>query len=356
MSVAGASVDWQFAERVALRCTGHEPFVDPSVLDDLQRSYAALTAQAEEHVSAATGLVPAHGTARARVTNRADWVRANVASFQRLLRPLTDRFDARDPGRGWQLVGRKTAGAELGALLGWMSTRVLGQYDLLVLDDEQPDDQDIVYYVGPNLLSMERRYAFPSDEFRLWVALHECTHRAQFTGVPWLRDHFVGQIHALLATVDPDATQLVGALKRAAAERRAGERPLDRGGLAALFATPQQRACLDRIGGLMSLLEGHGEVTMNRAAAGRLPNAWRFERVLATRRKAAGPLARLFNRLIGFEAKMAQYAEGERFIQVVEAHGGRSALDRVWRGPEWLPTLPEIRAPHQWIDRVEQLR
>lgn len=352
---SGTAVDWQFAERVAVRCTGREPFVGTAALHDLQRSYAELTAQAERHVSDATGLVPVHGDARARVTRRADWVRANVRSFQRLLRPLTERLEERDHGRSWQAVGRKTAGAELGALLGWMSTRVLGQYDLLVLDDEQADEQDIVYYVGPNLLSMERRYAFPAEEFRLWVALHECTHRAQFTGVPWLRDHFVGQVHALLDTVDPDTTHLLESLKRAAAERRAGERPLDRGGLAAVLATPEQRACLDRIGGLMSLLEGHGEVTMNRAAAGQLPNAWRFERVLATRRKAAGPLARTFNRLIGFEAKMNQYAEGERFIDAVEARGGRVSFDRVWRGPEWLPTLPEIRAPQQWIDRVDRL-
>ena len=89
-------------------------------------------------------------------------------------------------------VAQKVAGAEVGALLGWMSTRVLGQYDLLVVEDESPEDQDIVYYVGPNVLALEKRFAFPPREFRLWLALHEVTHRAQFTGIPWLRTHYLG--------------------------------------------------------------------------------------------------------------------------------------------------------------------
>jgi putative hydrolase len=130
---------------------------------------------------------------------------------------------------------------------------------------------------------------------------------------------------------------------------------LDRGGLAAVFATDRQRETLERLGGLMSLLEGHGEVVMNRAAAGRLPNAWRFERVMKTRRDAAGSLTRLLYKLVGFEAKMNQYAEGESFITAVESTAGRATFDLVWQGPEWLPTLSEIRAPQQWIDRVDHL-
>ena len=321
---------------------------------ELRDSYVAMTREAERAVSLETGLPALAGPARAQVTDRRGWVHANVASFQRLLRPLTDRLDEQQTSRLGGL-GRKATGAQFGALLGWMSTRVLGQYDLLVIEDEQPEAQDVVYYVGPNLLAMERRYAFPPEEFRLWVALHECTHRAQFTGVAWLRDHFVSEVHALLSTVDPDSTELLSAAKRTVSEMRAGERPLDRGGLAAILATPQQREILERIGGLMSLLEGHGETVMNRAAGHRVPNAWRFERVMKTRREAAGGLSRLLNKLVGFEAKLNQYAEGERFIEFVERTGGRSLFEQVWRGPQWLPTLGEIRAPQSWIDRIQVL-
>ena len=112
------------------------------------------------------------------------------------------------------VLGTKIAGAELGAMLGWMSTRVLGQYDLLVIEDESPEDQDIVYYVAPNVLMLEQRYAFPPQEFRLWLALHEVTHRAQFTGVPWMREHFLGLVNSTMDSVDPDPKRFLAAAQR----------------------------------------------------------------------------------------------------------------------------------------------
>src|SRR5690606_611256 len=118
--------------------------------------------------------------------------------FQRLLRPLTERFETTVASGLVSPIAGRLAGAEVGAVLGWMSTRVLGQYDMLVLDDEEPEDQDIVYYVGPNILSLEKRYSFPPREFRLWIALHEVTHRTQFTGVPWLRPFFLEQVSQML--------------------------------------------------------------------------------------------------------------------------------------------------------------
>jgi coenzyme F420 biosynthesis associated uncharacterized protein len=351
--LSATSVDWEFAQRVARRVARNEPFVGTDAYRGMERGFDELTAQAEGLVAAETGLPLLSGSARARVTDRSGWVGANVASLQRMRRPLTERFDAKLTGSRWAPVGRRVAGAEVGALLGWMSTRVLGQYDLLIVEDDRPEDQDIVYYVGPNLMALERRFAFPPEEFRLWVALHECTHRAQFTGVPWLRPHFLSMVDQLLGSVDPDPARLLDALKSAWQERRAGGRPLDRGGLAAVLATPEQRETLDRIGGLMSLLEGHGDVTMNLAGSGRVPNAWRFERVLKARREQSRGLLKLLQRLVGLEAKLNQYAEGERFIAAVEAAGGGALFDRVWEGPENLPNVAEIRTPELWIERVQ---
>src|SRR5690606_15013754 len=159
-----------------------------------------------------TGLRSLTGSARARVTDRAGWVDANINSFQRLLRPLTDKVGPRIGGP-FAAVASRAAGAEVGALLGWMSTRVLGQYDLLVVEDEDPDDQDLVYYVGPNVLAIEKRFAFPPREFRLWLALHEVTHRAQFTGIEWMRPHFLGLVQRTVDSVDPDPARFVEALK-----------------------------------------------------------------------------------------------------------------------------------------------
>lgn len=346
-------VDWELAERVAVRIAGRpEPFAGSYHYASLEPDFAELTALAEQLVADCTGLRSLAGPARARVTDRPGWVRANLASFQRLLRPLTERLAEHLGPAGVAPVARKITGLEVGTLLGWMSGRVLGQYDLLIVEEENPADQDLVYYVGPNVLSLEKRFAFPPREFRLWLALHEVTHRAQFTGVPWMRAHFLGLVEGTLGEVDPDPKRFIEALRRLAeGAKRGGADPLD-GGLVSLLATPEQRARLDQIGGLMSLLEGHGDVTMDRAGHDRVPSAERFSRVLRERRRNQSAPARLVQKLVGLEAKMAQYEQGERFIAAVEASGGTGLLDQVWIGPEHLPSLAEIRDPQSWIDRM----
>ncbi len=162
-------VAWDLAERVAVQVAGHDPLEDSYLYSTLEPDFDELTAEAEELVEEETGLRSSAGPARARVTDRAGWVHANMDSFQRLLRPITDKLtEAMDrPGSLGPVpvpmarVGRNLAGTQVGLLLGWMSTRVLGQYDQLLIEDEHPDDQDIVYYVGPNILALEKRFAFP---------------------------------------------------------------------------------------------------------------------------------------------------------------------------------------------------
>jgi uncharacterized protein (DUF2342 family) len=298
-------VDWALAERVAVRVAGREPLAASYHYDRLAADFDELTAQAEELVTRATGLVSAAGPARARVVDRSDWVRANLASFGRLLRPLTDRMVQRQEDRK-----------------------------------------------GPKVMAVEKRFGFPPREFRLWLALHEVTHRAQFTGVPWLRAHFLSLVNQTLEAVDPDPKRFLDALARVVEDLRSGHNPLDEGGLATLLASPDQRDLFGRIGGLMSLLEGHGDVTMDRAGEGHVPSAARFSRALKERRRQGGSVAKLAQKAVGLDAKMKQYAQGEAFIAYVERHGGDDALDAAWRGPQWLPTLAEIRAPQEWLDRV----
>jgi len=290
------------------------------------------------------------------VVTRPDWIRANLASLQRLLRPLFERI-ADDSEREVSATTARIGALELGAVLGWMSTRVLGQYDLLVLEDEAAEDQDLVYYVGPNLVALERRYAFPRHDFRLWLALHEVTHRAQFMGVPWMRSHYLGLVTSLLDGSEPEAFDLMSSLKGVVAKRRSGA-PVDGADAAAgsgvlgAISTPEQQESLDRIAGLMSLLEGHGDVTMGRAGEGIVHGADRMARVMADRRRNASGVTRLFQKLVGLEAKLAQYAQGEAFIAAVEGHGGTALLDRVWEDPSHLPHLGEIREPDRWIARM----
>jgi coenzyme F420 biosynthesis associated uncharacterized protein len=348
-------IAWDVAERVATSIAGRRPPLPDYELEAMRSDFAELTADAEILVEAETGLRSLAGPARARVADRAGWVQANVASFQRLLRPVTAKMEvAMATARGPRLpmsATRQLSGAQLGLLLGWMSGRVLGQYDQLLIEDEHPEDQDIVYYVGPNVAAVERRYGFPPREFRLWIALHEVTHRAQFTGVPWMREHFVSLLERTLDDFDPDPRRVLDGLRRSAEEIRHGRNPLDDGGLLTLLATPAQQAAIRQIGGMMSLLEGHGDITMDRAASSRIPNAAVFSRTLQQRRRQRG-LGKVASTLIGFDAKLRQYEEGERFIQAVEGVGGRELLSRVWLGPQWLPSWPEIRQPALWIERA----
>jgi coenzyme F420 biosynthesis associated uncharacterized protein len=348
-------VAWDLAERVAVRVGGREPLAESYLYDSLQPDFEELTAQAEELVADVTGLRSLVGPARARVTDRAGWAKANVASFQRLLRPVLDKLGTRITSSPLAPVNRNLAAIQMGTLLGWMSTRVLGQYDLLLIEGEDLENQDVVYYVGPNVLALEKRFAFPPREFRLWLALHEVTHRAQFTGVEWTRPHFLSLVEKTLGGIDPDPARFLEALKRAVDQMRAGQNPLDDGGLVALLAGEEQHAALQQVQGMMSLLEGHGDVTMNRAAKGLVPNADRFHRTLHQRRNQVKGPARVAQKLLGLEAKMKQYELGERFIEAVEREGGRELFDRIWEGPEQLPDLGEIREPARWIERVRQM-
>ena len=345
-------VDWEVAKNVAYRTAGRDPYQAAHYRHGLEEDFDRCTAQAEELVAQCTGLRSLSGSARGRVTDRKGWIDANLASFQRLLRPIVTKLgDQVDHGTMRGLGGR-IAGAELGVMLGWMSKRVLGQYDLLVIEDENPDEQDVVYYVAPNVLSLERRYAFPPGEFRLWLALHEVTHRAQFTGVPWMRQHFLGLVESTMDSIDPDPKRIAEAVSRLLQARRRGEDVMGQGGVMGLFASEQQLVVINEIAGLMSLLEGHGDVTMDRAGLGLVPSAPRFARVLRNRRQNVRGFARVFQRLSGLEAKMKQYAEGEHFIAEVEKHGGSDLLDRAWAEPANVPSIAEIRNPELWIARV----
>jgi coenzyme F420 biosynthesis associated uncharacterized protein len=350
--MAQTAVDWDLAERVAVRAAGTDPFHRSYHADSLVADFDELTRLAEEQVAITTGLRSLAGPARARVDDRGDWIRANIASFQRLMRPVTNRLEEKMGSGLAAPVARRIAGAEVGALLGWMSGRVLGQYDLLVIEDEDPEEQDLVHYVGPNILALEKKFAFPPREFRQWLALHEVTHRMQFTGIPWMREHFLGLVDGMVSAVDDDPKQLLDAVTRAAEQIRKGTNPLDEGGLAAVFSSSSQRDLLEHIGGLMSLLEGHGDVTMDRAGADQIPNAVRFGQVLRQRRQNANPAIKLLQKLIGLEAKLKQYEQGERFIEAVEEAGGEAQLERAWEDPANLPTMTEIRDPKAWLDRV----
>lgn len=345
-------IPWSLAVRVADRVAGSHPLESTYHIESFRRQAPALLERAGELVGEETGLIPG-GSAGVEVVGRTDWVRRNVEFFSRLMEPAEAKIAGRLNQAG--VVGAKAAGfarrivaAETGALLGVMSRRVLGQYELVLPTDES--DGDIVFLVGPNVLAMERANQFNPDEFRFWLALHESAHRAQFTAVPWMQDYFLSLVRGLIESAEPER----GRFKRIIEEiRAAGEGETDfigEAGLLGLFASDSQRELIDKVQALMSVLEGHGHVIMDRIGARHLVTQKRMSSILKRRRMDARAAA--FFRITGLEMKLRQYELGEKFVLAVEREAGWEAVDLVWQGEHSLPTLDEIHDPSAWLARV----
>jgi coenzyme F420 biosynthesis associated uncharacterized protein len=313
----------------------------------LERQAPGLVDRAAALASEETGLAWV-GTPGVAVVTRSQWAEANIAAFGRLLAPAEKKLAERRKMFGGRIIGRLLA-AEVGALVGILAKRVLGQYELVVPSSDG-EAGDTVLLAGANILHMERQHEFRPAEFRFWVALHECTHRLQFTGVPWMRDHFLSLVSNLVEASEPEA----GRMQRLAGEMRAaakeGRPVMDERGLMGILATPDQRRLIDQVQALMALLEGHGHIVMDRIGARELVSQDRMSKVLKARRR--DPRTAAFFRVTGLEMKLKQYEMGERFILGVERVAGFGGLDAVWSEPAALPTLDEISRPERWLARV----
>ncbi len=334
-------VPWTAAVKVAERLAGTYPLYDSFHRAALIAEAEPLVAKAQELVEAETGLGSV-GVPTVEVVDRGRWIERNVAFFSKIVDATLTQ-----PQSLVKRIGGPIVAAETGALLGVLARRVLGQYEL-VLPSE--DAGDTIYLVGPNVLAMERSNQFRPSEFRMWIALHECTHRLQFTAVPWMRDYFFDLVTTLAAASHTDERRLIslGSELRKASDE--GRPLIDESGLFGLFANEDQRQQLDKIQALMSLLEGHGHVIMDRVGRRILRTQARMSSLLKARR--ADPRMAAFMRFTGLEMKMRQYELGEQFVLGVERLANFGAVDLAWTGPEALPTLTEIESPELWLRRV----
>lgn len=342
-----SKVDWDTARKTAQRFSGDYPLAGTYH----ERRYALqapeLVARASTLVAEATGL-ETPGQPEVGVISRDQWAITNTQSFARMLQPLEDALTAEDAPEGSSLMA-KAMGAQMGAVLGFMSKRVLGQYEL-VLPTGDNDFGDSVFFVGANVLSMERQHQFKPSGFRFWVALHECAHRAQFTGVPWMRPYFLSLVDELLSTDGIEKGRLSRIQSEFREAKESGADPIGDTGIVGLLASPHQRQVIEKVQALMSLLEGHGHVVMDRVGAREIPDVSRMSNVLKARRK--DPRSALILKLIGIEMKMRQYEDGAKFINKVERLASWDALSMAWESAETLPTLDEIRDARLWLERM----
>jgi uncharacterized protein (DUF2342 family) len=336
-------------------------------------------------VSAYSGLeLPAELPALEAV-DRPGWIAANLKSMRPLLETLTERIET--PSAGPLSGPLRSAsgfllGAQVGALTGMLSQRVLGQYDLALLDERVPPR---LLLLAPNLALTARNLGVDRDELVLWVTIHEITHAVQFSGAPWLRDHLGGLLRELIdglqVTItgrgaeepadDMSAGNGGGAAGNGAhgpredaaaggrwpklpdpAELRELVERARRGELLRLTLGEDRWQLVERIQAVMSLIEGHAEHTMDAIGAEVLPSLPRLRAALNHRREVRSLPWRVLERLLGLELKLRQYEVGRRFCDAVVNDGGPEALARVWTGPEALPSSAELQAPEQWLART----
>ena len=338
-------IDWGLAERVAGLVAG-----DPPGGLALEGDLEALTADARERVVAYTGLRPQRAIPGPEPVSRRTWLSMNLTSMRSLLATLEAKLERGDSPLGAPLrsVGGALMAVEIGGLTGYLAQRVLGQYELVLLDAEAPER---LLFVAPNLREAARRLGVDEGDLVAWVAIHEVTHAVQFTGVPWLRDHLADRLRALLETVDVKVDP--GAVLRISLDdlRDAVDRVRE-GGLITLVAGRERMEILDEVQATMAVIEGHAEHVMDAVGASVLPALPALREALERRRREKPPAVRLLERLIGLELKMRQYELGRSFCDAVVEKAGIEAFNRVWSGPSALPTLAELEAPDAWLERT----
>jgi coenzyme F420 biosynthesis associated uncharacterized protein len=342
-------VDWSLARQVARFAAGAGG--DGQELDvDLP----ALVAQAEAPLREYTGLAPASPTPAPEAVSRAEWADVNLDSLAALLAPVEERLAGRLASTGpfagpLRAVTGATLAAESGLVIGYMSQRVLGQYEVSLLDVEQPPR---LLFVAPNLAKAVRELGVDRDSFLGWIVLHEMTHVLQFSGVPWVRGHMSALLREYLKTVEvrfergaagglpslPDPARIVQEFRE--------------GGLVALVQTREQRRLLGQVQAAMAVIEGYSEHVMDAVGERVLPEYAGLRDSMERRRRSRSYPERILQKLLGLDLKMRQYEEGKAFCDGVAERGGIEALNRVWEAPESLPSPRELREPELWLERI----
>jgi coenzyme F420 biosynthesis associated uncharacterized protein len=352
-------VDWDLAVATGMRLVRPGPRVSAdeaaAAVGDLRR-YAE---QAQGHVASYTGLsAPSNGSSVA-VIDRPAWIRANASGFQTVLEPLIEKLQERKGASSPAVsaVGSRVTGVQTGSLLAFLATKVLGQYELFPpYGKDASTTPGRLLLVAPNIVAAELEMRVDPSDFRLWVCVHEETHRVQFGAVPWLRGHLMEELEAFIGETEVDASAVVQRLRAAVAATyeavRSGGAEGSGGSLLEAVQTPAQREILDRITALMSLLEGHADYVMDGVGPAVIPSVKEIREKFQARRRDAKRAELVVRRLLGIDAKLRQYRDGERFVRAAVNAVGMSGFNAVWDRPENLPSKAELTDAAAWARRV----
>ncbi|HEX7950835.1 MAG TPA: zinc-dependent metalloprotease [Candidatus Limnocylindrales bacterium] len=349
-------VDWREVERIAVgRLAGAPGELDQAELRAAEPHYAEAMRRIVPALTAALGTPLPGVVERSGVADRAGWVRANIGSFASLIGKLEeDLLDQVVPVGGglakaaMALANRWVTNRQLGFLLGFMGTRVLGQYDLALLSMEATPGR--LLFVEENIRATARSLNVPIGPFRTWIALHETTHAFEFEAHPWLRPYLAERLERQLTLFGSDARGLgreaARGIGRALRGEGTGEHWMER------LMGPEQQALFREVQAVMSLLEGFSDYVMDEVGRELVPDVERISARFHERRTNRTPFERAVLRLTGMDLKYEQYKKGELFVRSIAGLRGPAALGRLWDGPDTLPRPTEIEAPERWVARV----
>ena len=341
-------IDWDLAVRVGSRLAGDGPVVSrheaAGVVEELRAGAEKSTPLVREF----TGLVAEARTAPVLVVDRPGWIRANADGFATVIAPVVAKLQEKKgpPSAMTEAIGSRITGAELGVMLGFLGTKVLGQFDPF---HDAPGVAGRLLLVAPNIVNAERELSVDEHDFRLWVCLHEETHRVQFTAVPWMRDHLQSLMGEIVGSLETDPGRLLSEGMSRIGELVSGKAD---GSLIDLVSSPEQKKVIDRITGVMSLLEGHADVVMDGVGPEVIPTVSDIRAKFTKRRQGVGTLDKLLRRLLGLDQKMAQYRDGAIFVRRTVDTVGMDGFNAVFAEPANLPSKDEIHDPESWLRRV----
>jgi coenzyme F420 biosynthesis associated uncharacterized protein len=380
-------IDWDLAISTGTRFARQGPQVSLADARAVVAELRGLTAVVQQPVREVTELTSQGSVGPVAVVDRPGWIKANVGGFRVVLEPLAEKLAERSnsvPAAGSVIgaVGSRVTGVQAGLILAYLSSRVLGQYELfLPPGDGAPASNGSspngagqatngaagqagngageaspgvgrLTLVAPNIVMVERELGVNPHDFRRWVCLHEETHRVQFTSVPWLREYVQGMMTEFLLASDLDPGAIVERLRAAAGAVAGAVRGGDGESLVEAMQTPAQRALLDKLTAVMTLVEGHGDYVMDAVGPQVVPSVAEIREKFNQRRGSAGRMEQILRRILGIDLKMKQYAEGAQFVRTVVDEVGMAGFNRVWTSPETLPTRAELANPADWLTRV----
>ena len=346
-------IDWNLVRRVAVQTSQSQQAPVRNRIA-ARTEYTDMVRRSEPLIARYLGVDLPEPVERIQVVDRREWLEANITNFAELFKFIENiyRDNATQRTVGTMLaagINQRVMSVQLGVLLGVLARKVLGQYDLSLLAPEPT--AGALYFVEPNIAKVQESLGLDPHDFRLWIALHETTHAYEFEAYPWVREHFNDLLRRYFDQLNNQLQSLrqgVGQLMTRIMENWGKGRHWME-----LMLTPEQREIFNELQALMSLVEGYSNHIMNAIGKEILPNFEEIEQRIEER-KGRRPLAELlFNRVTGMDLKLAQYAEGQKFVDYVVAQRGVPFATRVWHSAENLPTIDEIRNPERWIARIE---